>query len=183
MNNLSVFLSLPVVPQFSRATRKDALACLLRLPPLLCSRVSTVLPRHSQRRTCVLTAAAAASLLPRFHSSLAPLAKTHLRAYCGCRRFFAPAFPQFTRATRKDALTCLLRLSPLLCSYTGAHSAHAGPGCSLCKHKASRPAWAGELLLLYYILFLLIRKPLAFLWVSMVIYAVVRNELKYLVLL
>ena len=39
----------------------------------------------------------------------------------------------------------------------------------------------GELLLLHYILFLLIRKPLAFLWVSMVIYAVVRNEFKYLV--
>ena len=95
MNNLSVFLSLPVVPQFSRATRKAALMCLLRLPPLLCCRAScasTVLPRHSQRRTCVLTAAAAASLLPRilcFHSSLAPLAKPHLRAYCGCRRFFA----------------------------------------------------------------------------------------------
>ena len=89
MNNLSVFLSLPVVPQFSRATRKDALACLLRLSPLLCSRVSTVHSRHSQRRTYVLTAAAAASLLPRFHSSLAPLAKTHLRAYCGYRRFFA----------------------------------------------------------------------------------------------
>ena len=178
-----------MLPQFTRATRKAALACLLRLPPLLCSRAScasTVHSRHSQRRTYVLTAAAAASLLPRilcFHSSPAPLAKPHLRAYCGCRRFFAPAFPQFTRATRKDALTCLLRLSPLLCSYTGAHSAHAGPGCSLCKHKASRPAWAGELLLLYYILFLLIRKPLAFLWVSMVIYAVVRNELKYLVLL
>ena len=92
MNNLSVFLSLPVVPQFTRATRKDALMCLLRLPPLLCSRVSTVHSRHSQRRTYVLTAAIAASLLPRilcFHSSPAPLAKTHLRAYCGCRRFFA----------------------------------------------------------------------------------------------
>ncbi len=92
MNNLSVFLSLPVVPQFSRATRKDALACLLRLSPLLCSRVSTVHSRHSQRRTYVLTAAIAASLLPRilcFHSSPAPLAKPHLRAYCGCRRFFA----------------------------------------------------------------------------------------------
>ena len=92
MNNLSVFLSLPVLPQFSRATRKDALACLLRLPPLLCCRAScasTVHSRHSQRRTYVLTAAIAASLLPRFHSSLAPLAKTHLRAYCGYRRFFA----------------------------------------------------------------------------------------------
>ena len=44
------------------------------------------------------------------------------------------------------------------------------------------PAWAGELLLLHYILFLLIRKPLAFLWVSMVIYAVVRYEFQFLVL-
>ena len=71
MNNLSVFLSLPVVPQFSRATRKAALACLLRLPPLLCSRVSTVHSRHSQRRTYVLTAAIAASLLV-YRRSLRP---------------------------------------------------------------------------------------------------------------
>ena len=165
-----------VLPRHSQSRT----SCLPRLSPLLCP-ASTVHPRHSQSRTYVLTAAAAASLLPRPQFTRATR-KAALRAYCGYRRFFAPARPQFTRATRKAALTCLLRLSPLLCSYTGAHSAHAGPGCSLCEHKASRPAWAGELLLLYYILFLLIRKPLAFLWVSMVIYAVVRNEFKYLVL-
>ena len=111
----------PVRPQFTRATRKAALTCLLRLSPLLC---------------------------PCVHSSPAPLAKPHSRAYCGCRRFFARAStvhprhsqsrthvltaaiaasllsarPQFTRAIRKAALSCLPRLSPLLCSYTGAHS-------------------------------------------------------------
>ena len=55
---------LPVRSQFTRATRKAALACLPRLPPLLCSLSG--------------------------HSSPAPLAKPHLRAYCGYRRFFAP---------------------------------------------------------------------------------------------
>jgi len=44
--------------------------------------------------TIVLTAAAAASLLILWrsgsvHSSAAPFAKSHYRAYCGCRRFFA----------------------------------------------------------------------------------------------
>ena len=138
MNNLSVFLSLPVVPQFSRATRKDALTCLLRLSPLLCCRAScasTVLPRHSQRRTCVLTAAAAASFY---------------------RRFFA----------RIQALTPPMQ-------------GRAAPYASI-----KPPVLHGRVnCYSYYILFLLIRKPLAFLWVSMVIYAVVRNELKYLVLL
>ena len=64
-----------------------------------------------------------------FHSSRAPLANPHLRAYRGSRRLFARiralcVLPQFTRATRKPALTCLPRLSPLVCSYSGAHSMH-----------------------------------------------------------
>ena len=126
----------PVRPQFTRATRKAALTCLLRLSPLLCPcvhsspapfakphsrayrgcrrffalRASTVHPRHSQSRTLVLTAAVAASLLS------APFAKPHSRAYRGYRRFFARASTVHPRhsQSRTHVLTAAIAASLLI---------------------------------------------------------------------